>query len=65
MVCVGYKMVVFVRIEVCIVVKWTSIGTLASRTGLRVAIGTEEPSTRTGGHYERRVLLLRFVWLKG
>ena len=51
MVCVGYKMVVFVRIEVSIVVKWTSIGSLASGTGLRVAIGAEEPSTRTGGHY--------------
>ena len=63
MVCVGYEMVVFVGIEVCIVVRRTSIGSLASRTGLRVAVGTEETSTRTGGHYERRVLLLRFVWL--
>ena len=53
MVCVGYEMVVFVRIEVCVVVRWTSIGLLASRTGLRVAVGTEETSARTGGHYER------------
>jgi hypothetical protein len=41
MVCVGYEMVVFVRIEVGIVVRWSLIGSLASRTGLRVAVGTE------------------------
>lgn len=56
MVCVGYEMVVFVRIEVCIVVR--SIGLLASRTGLRVAVGTEETSARTGGHYERGTLVV-------